>query len=571
MKRFAFLSACLVIGSVLAARGPALANDPKSPPRPTVQIAILLDTSNSMDGLIGQAKAQLWNVVNEFVRRKKDGRPPAIQVALFEYGKQTLSSGEGFVRLILPLTDDLDRVSEELFALKTNGGEEYCGWVIRDAVNRLEWSRSRDVYKAIFIAGNEPFTQGTVDFHASCRAAIERGIMVNTIFCGPNQGGLQTGWKDGAVLADGRYMSIDQNQKVVEIPAPQDARIAQLGAELNKTYLPYGRMGQVGQTRQMVQDANASAVSPSALASRSFSKANSVYCNDAWDLVDAIKNGKCKLEELKAEDLPEGLRKLDTAGRKAKVEEAGRQRGEIQAKINELSKEREAFLAAERKKRSEPKDKNTLDRAITGAVRDQAARHNFTLRVVSWMASESWSSRTTRQSGGAWSTPWASPDMPPWKPAREPRRAWPRRSSRTATSCCWTWSCRAAMDWRSSREIRAMRSPLPVIVLTARGSEDDRVRGLALGADDYVVKPFCDQGAAGADRGRAEADAGAAAGRPRAWPSTGVRPISSGTRSRSTTASGASCRIASGSSCIISPATPAGRSRATSCWRGCGA
>ena len=40
------------------------------------------------------------------------------------------------------------------------------------------------------------------------------------------------------------------------------------------------------------------------------------------------------------------------------------------------------------------------------------------------------------------------------------------------------------------REIRALHRPLPVIVLTARGSEDDRVRGLALGADDYVVKPF---------------------------------------------------------------------------------
>jgi two-component system, OmpR family, alkaline phosphatase synthesis response regulator PhoP len=40
------------------------------------------------------------------------------------------------------------------------------------------------------------------------------------------------------------------------------------------------------------------------------------------------------------------------------------------------------------------------------------------------------------------------------------------------------------------RELRAMRRPLPVIILTARGSEDDRVRGLALGADDYVVKPF---------------------------------------------------------------------------------
>lgn len=40
------------------------------------------------------------------------------------------------------------------------------------------------------------------------------------------------------------------------------------------------------------------------------------------------------------------------------------------------------------------------------------------------------------------------------------------------------------------REIRAVRSPLPVIVLTARGAENDRVEGLRLGADDYVVKPF---------------------------------------------------------------------------------
>ena len=31
---------------------------------------------------------------------------------------------------------------------------------------------------------------------------------------------------------------------------------------------------------------------------------------------------------------------------------------------------------------------------------------------------------------------------------------------------------------------------LPVIILTARGTEDDRVRGLKMGADDYVVKPF---------------------------------------------------------------------------------
>jgi DNA-binding response OmpR family regulator len=39
-------------------------------------------------------------------------------------------------------------------------------------------------------------------------------------------------------------------------------------------------------------------------------------------------------------------------------------------------------------------------------------------------------------------------------------------------------------------EVRKARPALPVIVLTARGGEDDRVRGLRMGADDYVVKPF---------------------------------------------------------------------------------
>jgi DNA-binding response OmpR family regulator len=41
-----------------------------------------------------------------------------------------------------------------------------------------------------------------------------------------------------------------------------------------------------------------------------------------------------------------------------------------------------------------------------------------------------------------------------------------------------------------ARELRAMSSAIPIVMLTARAAEEDRIRGLELGADDYVVKPF---------------------------------------------------------------------------------
>lgn len=369
---------CLSLAALLISPvATAWAKEPVKEPGPPVQIAILLDTSNSMDGLIDQAKRQLWNVVNEFIKAKQNGRTPRLEVALFEYGKSSLSPQSGYVRLILPLTDDLDRVSEELFALRTLGGEEYCGKVIQDAVHRLQWSRSPNIYKGIFIAGNEPFTQGPVDFHEACRAAIGQGIVVNTIFCGAHAEGERTGWKEGALLADGSFLHIDQSLKVAEIPAPQDDQIARLGVELNKTYIPYGRMGQAGLERQAIQDANASHLSQTAAAARSVSKGSSVYCTDAWDLVDALKNGKCKLEDVKDGDLPAELRGLSPAQRQARVTESQQKREALQQQIQELSKSRDKYLIEARRKQAGAPNE-TLDSAMIKAIRSQAGRQHYT-------------------------------------------------------------------------------------------------------------------------------------------------------------------------------------------------
>jgi hypothetical protein len=342
---------------------------------PQVQLAILLDTSGSMEGLIEQAKSQLWKIVNEFIAAKQDGRAPEVHVALYEYGNSGLKAEAGWVRLILPLTNDLDAVSQELFKLRTNGGEEYCGWVIKDAVSQLAWSARPEDYKAIFIAGNEPFTQGPVDYAASCRAAIAKGIIVNTIHCGSESEGRNGKWSDAPLLAEGKFMTIDQNQQVAHVAAPQDNEIAKLGEELNRTYLAYGQQAEINQTRQSTADSEARLFSSAgASVQRALTKASAVYCNTAWDLVDATQRGDLKIEDVKKTDLPEELRKLTTDQLKQCVAEKSKERAVIQTKISELNTARNRYVDAQRQASGAA---NTLDTAIADAVREQAAKRSF--------------------------------------------------------------------------------------------------------------------------------------------------------------------------------------------------
>ncbi len=344
------------------------------PAKAVVQMAILLDTSGSMEGLIEQAKTQLWKIVNEMALAKKGNENPRLEVALYEYGKDAIPASEGYLRMIVPLSEDLDRISEELFKLTTNGGSEYCGKVIQSATNGLNWSKSNDDFKVIFIAGNEPFTQGDVDYKIACKSAISKGIIVNTIHCGDYQTGVSTAWKDGADLADGKYMNIDQNLKIVHIPAPQDQKIIELGNELNTTYVAYGQEGSARKERQAMQDKNASTASEEAMVQRAAAKSTTHYKNVAWDLVDAEKEGKIKIEDIKDEDLPEEMKKMSKQERKEYIEKLKKKRTAIQGKIQQLKKERDQYVAGKRKAMTGDK---TLDAAMLEAIRDQAEQKNY--------------------------------------------------------------------------------------------------------------------------------------------------------------------------------------------------
>jgi len=346
--------------------------------KPVVQIAILLDTSGSMSGLINQARTELWSIVNEFIFAQRNGQQPELQVALYEYGKSALPKKEGYIRQIMPLTTDLDKISEELFALTTNGGDEYCGWVIREAANGLRWSNSANDLKVIFIAGNEPFTQGPVDYKEACAMAIARGIVVNTIHCGPDQQGIDGKWKDGAVVADGRYLNINQNRQVVHIAAPQDKEIADLGARLNQTYIPYGSEGAAARERQTTQDRNAMQACAEAAVQRAVTKSSANYSNTAWDLIDAIRAKQIDLGQIKREELPENMQAMDAEERKAYVESQAKQREELQVRIQHLNEQRKKYVAEELKNRQG--EEQTLGSAIKEAIRTQARKKHYTFQ-----------------------------------------------------------------------------------------------------------------------------------------------------------------------------------------------
>lgn len=341
----------------------------------SIQLALLLDTSNSMDGLIDQAKSQLWKIVNELAAAKcNDGKRPAIKIALYEYGNDNLSSEEGYIRQVSGLTDDLDLISEKLFSLSTNGGSEFCGHVINTSLRQLNWSTSPNDLKMIFIAGNEPFTQGNIAFRTACGLARDKGVVVNTIYCGPFDEGLRTSWKEGADITHGTYMSIEQNRKTVYIATPYDDRISALNEKLNDTYVYYGASGASKKEMQAIQDSNAGSYGQANKVERAVSKSSHAYRNSSWDLVDAARENEEVVAKAKDEDLPHEMKGMSTSERQGYIKQKSEERAKIQQEIQSLNKKRQEYIVA-----NTPKEEadSMLDAAMIKAIKEKAKEKNL--------------------------------------------------------------------------------------------------------------------------------------------------------------------------------------------------
>jgi len=342
--------------------------------RPLIQIALLLDTSNSMDGLINQAKSQLWNIVSETGKMSRKGERARLEVALYEYGNDSNSVFSGYIRQVMPFTGDLDELSARLFGLQTNGGSEYCGMVITTSLDELDWSTRESDLRLAYIAGNEPFTQGPTHYVSAARKAASMGVVVNAIFCGDRKEGIETMWADGARRTGGAYANIDGNFEYEYVPCPQDDRLSELNSRLNDTYVAYGSEGDSRKELQREQDSLAENQNKSGFFKRAKVKSSESYSNSSWDLVDATTTGSVPLASVKESELPTELRKMDESGRKAYLAEKLAERTKIQKEIATLSAEREAWLAANK---PEPKGKEALDTAMLAPLGDLAKAKGF--------------------------------------------------------------------------------------------------------------------------------------------------------------------------------------------------
>lgn len=362
--------ACLatfVLTNTLCAQAP-----PQPAPR-AIDLAICLDISGSMDGLINAARQNLWTVVNDLATLRPT---PSLRVALLSYGCQTHEADKGWVRIETGFTTDLDSVSQKLFALTTNGGEEYVARVMQTALAELAWSDDPSALRLMFVAGNEAATQDpTVDGPEQSRAAIQKGIVVNSIYCGSPGHTDAPGWQQLAKLADGQYATIEQDSGIV-IATPFDTQLTELSAAMNTTYVPYGSEGAGLAQNQVTQDSNAAGLNGAAAAQRCQTKGGALYWNAHWDLVDACQDAKFKLEDVERASLPEALRALSTAQLRDHVAAQKTRRDELKKQIEAVGKQRDAHVQQERKKLGEAGTK-LFEHAVLESVRQQAEARGF--------------------------------------------------------------------------------------------------------------------------------------------------------------------------------------------------
>ncbi|HEX8038241.1 MAG TPA: hypothetical protein VF490_03800, partial [Chryseosolibacter sp.] len=181
-------------------------------------------------------------------------------------------------------------------------------------------------------------------------------------------------WKRGAELTGGTFMRIEQNDRTVYVPTPYDKEIAALNDKLNATYVYYGTLGKYRKEQQIAQDNNAASYGLANIAERSFCKSSHAYKNSSWDLVDAAKDNAQVIAETRSDDLPEEMRAMSVAQRKAYISQKAEERAKIQAAIQALNEKRLDFIS---KNALQSSKDAMLDASMMKAIKEQGRAVNL--------------------------------------------------------------------------------------------------------------------------------------------------------------------------------------------------
>ena len=339
--------------------------------RDTLEMVFVLDTTGSMGGLIEGAKQRIWGIINEVMQKPTK---PRVRVGLVAYR----DNGDEYVTKLLAITEDLDKAYTTLMEYRADGGgdtPENVRKALAEGVRGAGWSKSRrGLAQIVFLVGDAPPQnyEQEPDVLTTTAEAVAKNMIVNTIQCG-SIGGTREIWQSIALRGEGKYFAIAQDGGVQAISTPYDAKLAELALKVGKTYVTYGskKKREANVAAQMSVEVTVAAGAPiGAQADRAVNKAVNTFQYDG-DLVQDIENESVKIEDVKKDDLPEELQKLSVADRKKEVDRRIAERKKIRAEILALSKQRDAFIAAERQKQGKA---NGFDTAVAQALREQLLR-----------------------------------------------------------------------------------------------------------------------------------------------------------------------------------------------------
>lgn len=345
--------------------------------KPQIEVCFVLDTTGSMSGLIEGAKKKIWSIANTMVTAKPT---PNIRFALVGYRDRK----DDYVVKMHPLTDDLDAVYAKLREFSAGGGgdtPEAVNEALEEAVRRVRWSTDPKTLRIIFLVGDAPPHMDYPDdvkYPVLCEEALKKGIVINTVQCGADRETRRI-WQEIAKLGEGEFSAIAQEGGMKDIATPFDERLAELNREIGKTIVPYGGAA----TRSNVvakQRAAEAAPAPAASDRLAYNAATGKAVQGGGDLLDALKGGELKRDEIKTDLLPEEWRKLDAKEREAKLEASQRQRTELQQEIATLSRQRADFLRTAEKKQAEAGQGDGFDAKVRAAVIGQAKRRGIELK-----------------------------------------------------------------------------------------------------------------------------------------------------------------------------------------------